>query len=390
MLDENISSSLLDQLFLASPNFQRSINLKYDLMSEEYIDFYIPTPQSAVAFNETANAFLSAQHQRAYIFVGSYGVGKSIFAVTLAALLAGQKNTKPTLGKFVGKISDAYPDYSTQVLKLYNHNKKFLPVVLSGDEGTLAQALTVSLIQSLRRFDINDITIPTIYQAVLDKVEQWQINYFDVYEHLREILEKEYRITLEQFKNNIKQLDYESYRLLCKLHIRLAAGAEFDYMYNQSPIVLFEQVAQAVKLYGYSGIVIIYDEFGRFLDGLIGKPMDQEVQLLQELAEFCNRTSDPIIHFIAITHKVMTQYAQGLNDEVRIEWQRIEGRFKTLSLSVDTIISYHLLEEALRHINQFYKSNITKFLDENRSIIGEAVELNIVDLSPSFSTQRII
>ena len=382
MLDENISSSLLDQLFLASPNFQRSINLKYDLMSEKYIDFFVPTPQSAVAFNETANACLSTQHQRAYIFVGSYGVGKSIFAVTLAALLAGQENIKPTLGKFIGKISNAYPNYSTQVIELFNQSKKFLPVVLSGDEGPLAQALTVSLIQSLRRSNLNDITIPTIYQAVLDKLEQWQINYFDVYEHLRKILEKEYRITLEQFENKIKQLDYESYSLFCKLHIRLAAGAEFDYMYNQSPVVLFEQVAQAIKLFGYSGIVIIYDEFGRFLDGLIGKPMDQEVQLLQELAEFCNRTSDPIIHFIAITHKVMTQYAQGLDDEVRIEWQRIEGRFKTLSLAGDSRISYQLLEEALRHINQFYKSNSTKFLDDNRSIIGEAVELNIVDLSP--------
>jgi hypothetical protein len=374
---------LVEELYKASPNFQRSINIKYDLLSEEYIDFFVPTPHSVQALEEISSACLLNQSQRAHIFVGPYGVGKSILAVVMAALLARQNKNLPALERLLNRIYGSYPEISQNIISLYNQRKNFLPVVLSGDEGQLGNVIIRALIQSLNLFELTDVNPPTMYNAVIEKINQWKVNYKEVFSKFVNILESELNLTVGQFKDKIIRLDAKAYNDFCNIHLNLAAGAEFDYAFSQSPILLLEQVGKEIKKYGYDGIIIIYDEFGRYLESRIGKPKSIEAQLLQELAEFCSRSSDPIVHFVAITHKVMTQYSQGLNEEVRVEWQRIEGRFKTLSLSGDIRVSYRLLSEALRYVNNLYKSQVPSIASEMDAINGKAIELNIFDLSPN-------
>lgn len=376
-------ANLYEELSKASPFFQRSINLKYDLSTSEYINFYIPTTKSVEALKEIASSCLNEHNQRAHIFVGPYGVGKSIFTVVLAGLLSRNNNINEAVFEFIKKIKNEYTQLSTDILKLYESGKKYLPVVLSGDEGPLEFALARGLLQALQREGINDIKPHTIFSAVKQTILMWQGNYPEVYRELESVLKKNRSININQFIDKIDRLDIDAYSMFLKIYPQLTAGSQFNFTYKQSPIELYKQVASEISSYKYSGIFVLYDEFGRFLEGRIGQPFGAEAQLLQDFAEYCNRTSEPVVHLIAITHRVMSQYAQGLPGDVRLEWQRIEGRFKTLSLIGDSRISYTLIGKALQSLN---KAACDIYLNKDTNLVfmgimSRTVELGIFDLS---------
>lgn len=387
----NKTSDLYNELFKASPFFQRSINIKYDLMSSEFIEFYIPTTQAVQALDEIALTCINNHAQRSHIFVGPYGAGKSIFAVVLAGLLSRNKNIEETLSELIDTIQKNFPEQSTNIGKLFDSSKRYLPVILSGDEGPLELALARNLMQALQRNGIDDINPSTIFNAVKETIFMWKENFPAVYEKLDTVLRKRKLINIDQFIGRIEHFDLDAYSTFIDIYPRLTAGSQFNFFYKQSPVEFYQQVAGEITRHGYDGIFVLYDEFGRFLEGRIGQPFGAEAQLLQDFAEFCNRTSEPVVHLITITHRVMSQYAQGLPSDVRLEWQRIEGRFKTLSLIGDAKINYTLIGKALKSLNEaassLYINNET--LETFKNIIGRTLEQGIFDLSPDETVSSI-
>ena len=121
---------------------------------------------------------------------------------------------------------------------------------------------------------------------------------------------------------------------------------------------------------GYSGIFVVYDEFGKYLEKGVHNPTDLNIQFLQNFAEFCNRSGETQCHLMLITHLSISQYASQLPIHVQQEWAKIEGRFQE-SVFYDKDADYYKMISAVfeRNISKTqplmakkYKSYIKKYL----------------------------
>jgi len=106
---------------------------------------------------------------------------------------------------------------------------------------------------------------------------------------------------------------------------------------------------------GIDRIAIIWDEFGRHLEGLIASGRAQELSRLQQLAEIVARLELPAT-LTLLLHQNFFQYAGSLNQTARSEWKKIEGRFQAISYVDDSREMTDLIAtfvEALRGDNMF-------------------------------------
>ncbi len=83
-----------------------------------------------------------------------------------------------------------------------------------------------------------------------------------------------------------------------------------------------------LKTKGYSGVFVIYDEFGKYLEKGVHNPTELNIQFLQDFAEFCDRSGEKQCHLMLITHLSVSQYASQLPIHVQQEWAKIGGRFQ--------------------------------------------------------------
>lgn len=75
------------------------------------------------------------------------------------------------------------------------------------------------------------------------------------------------------------------------------------------------------------GLVVLLDEFGKFLEYAAKHSPEKELYFLQQLAEWVN---DPSTNALLITtlHQDFSTYSNALNTSQRYEWDKIKGRFK--------------------------------------------------------------
>jgi hypothetical protein len=91
-------------------------------------------------------------------------------------------------------------------------------------------------------------------------------------------------------------------------------------------VALLSQAAQMAKQAGYGGLLIIMDEFGKFLEHAALHPENDDLLVLQHLAEAASRSDIPIV-FITILHTSFAEYLPRTSEAQRMEWQKVQGRF---------------------------------------------------------------
>lgn len=93
-----------------------------------------------------------------------------------------------------------------------------------------------------------------------------------------------------------------------------------------------------------SGVLIVLDEMGKFLEGVADKGTD--VHFFQELAEAATRCKGRLI-VVGVLHQSFEQYASRLGRESRDEWAKVQGRFLDIPLvtGVDEVVD--LLGQAI-------------------------------------------
>jgi hypothetical protein len=87
---------------------------------------------------------------------------------------------------------------------------------------------------------------------------------------------------------------------------------------------------------GHGGVVIVLDEMGKFLEYAADNDLD--LFLLQQIAEAAARSTVPFL-FITILHTGFADYLPVADDRRRIEWEKVQGRFRD--------VPYHLPAEQL-------------------------------------------
>ncbi|MGI9650191.1 hypothetical protein [Chryseobacterium sp. RLHN22] len=79
-------------------------------------------------------------------------------------------------------------------------------------------------------------------------------------------------------------------------------------------------------------LVIIIDEFGKFLEYASNNEPEKELYFIQKLAEFVNNSDNNIVLLTAV-HQNFDAYAIHLESSQRQEWTKVKGRFKEITFN---------------------------------------------------------
>lgn len=111
-------------------------------------------------------------------------------------------------------------------------------------------------------------------------------------------------------------------------------------------VALFEQALELVAKNGDRGLLLVVDEFGKYLEYAAGRPDDGDVFALQSLAELAARSTVPFL-IVTVLHQAVEQYAAHISVGRRQEWAKIQGRFEEVAFEEPTEQILRLLARAL-------------------------------------------
>ncbi len=328
-----------------APHFQRSINLVYDVGDADYVAGYIPTPNGANALAAILHNTSSHTAQRAHVLHAAYGSGKSLLGLVLSTLASQDAHGATAISVLEDRLRRTFAEQARGITDYLHGGTHLFPVILSGDEGYFTTALIRALSRALKQQNIPDLHLPTQFQAALNVIHLWESSYPKAYAQLQSLLAEKGRSS-DQLIFDLHALEHHSLSLFVQLYPQITAGAQFDLYAGLSLERIFHTTAEALRNFGYNGIILIWDEFGRFLDSRVGDAFGEEAALLQSFAEFCNRSGTHQVHLVLITHRVLSRYASDLPLSYQQEWARIAERFLAHDVSSDPAVTYRLIAEA--------------------------------------------
>ena len=134
-----------DMISVAS-GFQYSVNIGYDLGSDDKLKNFIPTKSALHLLEEILLSINPASTDRARVLIGAYGKGKSHIVLSILSVLL--KRDFTLFEKMMPKIQEN-PRLYQLVQNYYESENKILPVVISGSNTSLTQAFLLSLQRTL-------------------------------------------------------------------------------------------------------------------------------------------------------------------------------------------------------------------------------------------------
>lgn len=361
----NNDTVALSQYISTSRAFQYSINVKYDLFDQEKVLNYIPLSQSVSIIREVLASTHPENIQRSRIIVGSYGTGKSHLAVTLLSLLT--KMFPPeTYRELITKIKNICPETADMVWRQIHEGAKFLPVVLTGGEETVNQSLLNGLQLALKEHGLEHLMPRTNLNAALEQIKFWQENYPAAYQELEEYVLRAGK-SLAQLQNDLTQQQEASYELFLRAYTHISHGAQFNPILISEPADVYRYVAQKLPE-SYGGIIVVFDEFGRYLENQWSANRTVNLQPLQDFAEGCNASGKLNLHLLLITHKQISQYAAKHDLELVNEWKKIEGRFKSIEIITQPTKVYELMSQIIIKDESFWSSYYRSYQEKFKTL----------------------
>jgi hypothetical protein len=111
-------------------------------------------------------------------------------------------------------------------------------------------------------------------------------------------------------------------------------------------------------------LIIVVDEFGKFLEYAADNTPEKELYFIQQLSEFANNPDHNII-LITTVHQNFDAYAFKLNNSQKQEWSKVKGRFREITFNEPVEQLLYLASEHLkkpRKIEHNVESNIKSAL----------------------------
>lgn len=325
--------------------FQYSINIQYDLMNPGKIKGYIPTRKSIEILKEYLLNVVVDDREKATVLIGPYGKGKSHLLLVLLGLMSGN-NQIPELNGLIEKIK-LIDKTCAEVAENVLENKKYLPVVINFNSGDLNQAFLVALNQALKNEKIQDILPETYFDAALSVLDGWE-KYEDTIVRVKKLINKKCNLELDSFRRKLKSFNGEIFEVFKKIFKEITSGVEFNPFINTDVVKLYEQANHILKeQYNYDGMVIVFDEFSKFIEASADVNSAMNLKILQDFAELSSRSKSPQMHLICVTHKTINEYISKIPQEKIDAWRAIEGRFKEILFNASSQQNYELISNAI-------------------------------------------
>lgn len=326
-------------------SFKTSINIKFDFGEVELFNRYLPTPSHAESLKGLLRGLNSKNNSRSHIIVGPYGTGKSLLGTIVGSLVSKVIDQKST-NVLIEKFNDVDEEIYTEFKDLQKNKKKYIPIILNGNEGRFRFAVLSSLVKVLREQDI-DIVVPGIVSSILNTVNVWEKDFPETYKSFHKLILKDNR-NLEDWKREVQDYNKESIDWFKGVFPALTSGVELPVDYKEDFIEQLRYVIDELSKANL-GMFLIYDEFGRYLQNLEQSDMHEAMQDLQDIAELANNYSDSF-NILLITHRNMRQYGMKMNKELGNEFDRIEQRYRVYNVESDKATFVRLSHEFIKMI----------------------------------------
>ncbi len=270
--------------------YVRAVNIERDLPDPEALNGYRLTGRAEAVLKRILSGLHAGSTQRAWRLTGPYGGGKSSLALLLACLFRDQFARNKRAGKL---LHSSAPD----VHKLGTTATKYRPIVLQGHFADVSTVLAETLLLQLsaQRASAARRSLTKALKTFINGRGDGRVPADDVLNLLDEFADLERR-------------------------------------------------SKSV----FSGVILIVDELGRFLDFAASRQADLDAGFFQALAERASGQRETSIATIAILHQRFEDYARTNNANDRsLEWQKVAERFEEVTLEEPIDGSLALMNDAI-------------------------------------------
>lgn len=356
-------------------NFESSVNIAFDYGNDSKIDSFIPTASTCDLIERLTTPAGESSSQRAKILIGPYGRGKSHVVLVALSLLTGA--SRDAFKPLIKKIAAIHPKLAGY-LNAYNESgNRLLPVIITGNTSNLAQSFLLALDQALENVGAKELMPRTNFKLAIESIRTWETSYPETYERFSKLT----GIPTREFLARLEKFDRSAYEEFLQVYPTLTSGSEFNTFSGVDPVDAYRQVAQAVGTIGFSGLYIVYDEFGKYLEANIATAKDSDTRLLQDLAEACTRSSNTAqMHLLLICHKDISNYIDSKLQQTRVDgWRGVSGRYEHLEISSDYSESYELIDSVVDVTNGLHKKLESKYGDLFHRLSDRYVNIGLFD-----------
>jgi len=326
--------------------YKYSANINFDLRNEEKLLDFIPNQTTTDILREYLDGIINNNtdtHSR--ILYGSYGTGKSHLLTVISAIL-GHINTNGTKGitTLLERIKTYDKPLAEDIKKFTKDEKPFLVVPVYSDYSDFNRCITYSLKKAL-----DDACIKAAFKGFFDEALSLTNKWIKGKESVDRLEEecKKREIDIDQLQQGLKNYDLKYEKKFNAIYSGMSFGATF----NSRDANLVENLSianEAIKN-RYQGIVIVFDEFGRYVEDYGD---DIKVKAIQDLAEYCDH-GDYKDYLILVSHKQLSMYTGVMTKSISEEWKKVEGRFKTTSINTKYDQYLSLIEYIIPKTNKW-------------------------------------
>ena len=213
---------MFNEMLHIEEGFQTSVNISYDLQDEVKVSRFIPTNSAIDVIEDIFLSTVATSTQRSRMLIGAYGRGKSHIVLVLLALL--NVKNKGIFSSLMAKIKGTNEELYRFINDYLNSSRKILPVVISGSSASLTQSFMNALQQTLVREGLDDIMPETHFQAAINAIEGWEINYPETYEKFTSKIDT----SIVEYIASLKSYDVAAYDKFLDIYPQLTSGSAFN------------------------------------------------------------------------------------------------------------------------------------------------------------------
>lgn len=375
----------LKKLVKMDTHFQKSVNLRLDLGDVHRLNSYIPTHSSLLILKRYLEGIQGRPGENATILIGPYGKGKSHLLLVLLAILQGDIKK---ISKILPKIEKIDRETAELVYQIDREKQRFLPVLVSGAGEDLNHSFLYALKEALEREGMMDLAPKSSYSEAVEVLEQWRLEYPKVYQKWQEYL-REQKETTENVVKRLNQMDGEAMKLFLECYPKLTAGSRFLPMVQSEAWKVYQEVNRELKEhYGYEGMVLVFDEFSKYIEGHGKENFARDMKALQDMCELADRGGQEKLRLILVAHKSIHEYEKGIDKSVKDAFRGVEGRLKEVRFHVTARNHYELIADTLRKEEPEFSEKYGAYRIQTG--IGEMAEesYHLPCFSSLFSTQK--
>lgn len=350
-----------------SENEKPYIHFESSLDDDQVVAGYVPVKSTldVLSFLKDATATHASQG-RAVICHGSYGSGKSRLCSVLARLFRDgfeSDSLQPVWEKLKarGEAKRLESLRNTMVPGGGTWRPWLVVSVYEAGQGeTISSCLINAIFKAVKRAGLDESVLgETIHRAAATRLAEMVANgasyvpaagcsYSSVEQLKRALEEDSADDALDAFRDFYRSSTF---------------GTEFDeWVRNSGGISLeahdvFSTVAERIQAFGYDGIVVIWDEFGFFIEEMLRgsdqgtRSLGREAMSLQNFIERACGSSQlgRKVVFLGFTHVGLSEYGsrQGLGDADSDRLSTVSDRFRDPSIPIQLSVTenegYHLL-----------------------------------------------